>query len=359
MSDLQQIKALLQGRVLDLVQELAPYGHRAGQYWIALNPTRADDSAGSFWVRVAGSGIGVWADEATGDGAAQAPNGAHKGDILGFVQYAARLADVKETLRWSRDFLQLGQMPEADRVRRAAAVTQRVKEADDNDEARLARHRKRAFGLYVEAKKRPFLGSPAHQYLAGRSIDIAQLGRMPGVLGWLPPWEGRDGRFTHASMLAGFQNDAGDTVAVHRTFIAERNGTWGKAAVEHVRKIWPAYGGCAIRLWQGGSKMSIKEAAACGLREPLVLVEGVEDGLSVALALPEFRVWCAGALGNVAALTLPECVDEVILCADNDWGKPQAQRLLDAGIAALSAQGRKVRVARSHVGKDVNDALRS
>lgn len=359
--DLQQIRAMLQERVADLARELAPDGARTGAYWMARNPTRGDDRAGSFWVRIAGSGLGVWADEATGDGAARGPNGQHKGDILGLVQYCAGLGSVAETLAWSRDWLRLGQMPDADRQRRAALAKARVETADRDDAARLEKHRKRAFGLYVEARKRPFLNSPADLYLRGRGIEVHTLGRMPGVLGWLPDVRRQDGSYVHVSMVAGFQNDAGATVAVHRTFIAPAGDgdTWTKAPVEHPRKIWPAFGGCAIRLWRGGSKLSIDEAIECGLREPLVLVEGVEDGLSVALALPELRVWCAGSLGNLSAIRLPECIDEVIVCADNDWGKPQAQAQLDKAVAGFVAQGAAVRIARSHVGKDVNDALRS
>jgi hypothetical protein len=55
---------------------------------------------------------------------------------------------------------------------------------------------------------------------------------------------------------------------------------------------------------------------------------------------------------------LPECAGEVIVCADNDWGKPQAQRSLDQALAALARQGRrKIKLAKSPIGKDVNDAL--
>jgi DNA primase len=128
--------------------------------------------------------------------------------------------------------------------------------------------------------------------------------------------------------------------------------------VRPVRKIWPSFKGAAIRLWRGDSGLSIERAAAHGLRETLVLCEGVEDGLSLAMALPECRIWAVGTLGNIGAQVLPECVDDVIVCADNDWGKPQAERQLTQALARLSAQGVEVRVARSHVGKDVNDALR-
>jgi hypothetical protein len=122
--------------------------------------------------------------------------------------------------------------------------------------------------------------------------------------------------------------------------------------------MWPSYAGGAIRLARGETGMTPGEAAKHGLLDTLCLCEGVEDGLSIALACPELRVWATCALGNLGQIRLPECCAEVIVAADNDWGKPQAMRQLEAAIVALRAQGRPVRVARSAIGKDANDALR-
>lgn len=354
-TDLADIKALLQGRVLELAQELAPDGYRSGSYWIARNPTRNDERPGSFWIRVQGSGLGVWADEATGDGAAQCPNGQLKGDIVDLVRYCARLGTVGDALKWSRDFLQLGQMPEADRQRRAAATRHHQKRSEVEQAEKLEQHRRRALALFIEAKKRPFLGSPADVYLRSRAIDVRQLGRMPGLIGWAPRVWHEESQTFWPCMVAGMVDGKGQVIAIHRTFLAEDGN--GKAPIKPVRKMWPSYGGGAIWLWRGGSKLSIGEAAQCGLRETLVITEGIEKGLPVALASPELRVWATGSVGNMAKVTLPECCDDVLICADNDWGNPQAQGQLEAAVAAYVAQGRTVRIARSHVGKDVTDLI--
>lgn len=346
MSDLAEIKALLQAAIVPLCQELLPDGKAKGAYWLgARNPTRRDDKAGSFWVRLH-SEAGVWKDEATGE----------KGDVVKLVQYCARLATTGEALRWSRSFLQLGEMPEADRQRRATLQKRQVERDAGEMAARQAKMRKHAFATYLAATKAPICGSPVEAYLRTRGIDIRQLGRKPGALGWLP---GHRHSYTDTFwpvMVAGFTGEDGRIVAIHRTFLAE--GGAGKAPVEPQRMIWPSFTGAAIRLWRGESGLSVGDAAKHGLRETLVLVEGVEDGLSIALALPEKRVWCAGSLGNLAAICLPEAIDDVVICADNDWGKPQAGKLLDKAVAAFVAQGRTVRIARAHTGKDVNDALR-
>ena len=157
-------------------------------------------------------------------------------------------------------------------------------------------------------------------------------------------------------MVAGLTGRDNRIVAVHRTFLAADGSN--KAPVTPARKIWPNFHGAAVRLWRGESKLSIDDAAKHGVRETLVITEGVEDGLSVAMAMPDLRIWCAGSLGNLANLVLPECIDEVIVCQDNDWGKRQAQLLFNKAIDAFVSQKRELRDERSHFGKDANYALR-
>lgn len=351
--DTADVKALLLASIDRLAAELAPEGRRQGGYWVAKNPTRADRSAGSFWVHLTGK-PGAWTDAATGD----------KGDVFGLIAYVLGHAEFKDTIRWAKGWLGLADMPERDRARQVAKARQYVEDTSGVDDAEKA---KKAFGLFVAAKQRPFLGSPADLYLQGRSIDVRALGRMPGSIGWLPDcWCG----FTRSklpAMIAGFSNDAGAIVAVHRTYLAEERGQWVKAPIyidgeQKARSIWPSYRGAAIRLWRGASKLAVAEADAAfdahGVFEQLALVEGVEDGLSLALARPDLRIWAAGSLGNLGAISIPRCVDEVIVCADNDWSKLEAQKALGRAVDHIMAQDKTVSIARAHIGKDVNDQLR-
>lgn len=57
-------------RADSLIAQWLPEGHRQGNEWIALNPTRADKHPGSFKINLV---TGVWADFATGD---------HGGDLV-------------------------------------------------------------------------------------------------------------------------------------------------------------------------------------------------------------------------------------------------------------------------------------
>jgi hypothetical protein len=161
-------------------------------------------------------------------------------------------------------------------------------------------------------------------------------------------------------MVAAMVGSDNQFVAIHRTFLAPDGS--GKAPVTPTRKFWPRFGGtgAAVHLWRGETGLAAPEAAKRGLWDRLAIVEGIEDGLSVVVACPDYRVWCAGTLGNIASLRLPECCGEVVVCADNDWGKPDAQAALQRGLAALARQGRRmIKLARSPVGKDMNDALRA
>jgi hypothetical protein len=62
--DFQRVARAALARAPALVPDLLPNGRRDGLEWVALNPTRADGSPGSFKVNLA---TGRWADFATGD----------------------------------------------------------------------------------------------------------------------------------------------------------------------------------------------------------------------------------------------------------------------------------------------------
>ncbi len=88
----------------------------------------------------------------------------------------------------------------------------------------------------------------------------------------------------------------------------------------------------------------------------MVIGEGIETCLSIALACPELRVLAAVSMGNMGSIGLPDQVRHIILAADNDL-KPKAQAAFQRVIERHLDAGRDVRVARSAVGKDFNDAL--
>lgn len=345
-SDIPELKALLQARIGDLVRELTPDGKLTHGYWMARNPTRADAHAGSFWVIVArpGKSPGAWRDEATGD----------KGDIIDLIAYCCG-GDRGAALKWARGWLNFEAMPPAER-RQAREHQVQARVAREQQAAELlATNRRRAKACYIEAKQGKLIGSVVDRYLRGRGIDLRELARLPGALGCVARMRHTESNSFWPVMVAAMTGPDGTVWAVHRTFLAADGS--GKAPVVPARKIWPSFAGAVIKIARGETGMPDAEAARHGLIDTLVICEGVEDGLSIALARPDLRVWAAGSLGNLAHVLLPSCCERVIVAADNDWGKPQALAQLDRALAALHAQHVPVRVARSPIGKDFNDAI--
>ena len=344
--DLQEIKQLLQAQAAGLVKHLIPEGHRSGNYWMAKNPTRHDRRPGSFWISLAGGAAGAWRDEATGD----------KGDIIGLIAYVHG-SDVKEALKWARGWLGLADMPPAKRREMTLQAQARAEAEEKRRHQQLLDDRSRAKGAWLYCKP-SLLGTVAEIYLAGRGIRLAGLARQPRALRFSASQRHKEAERSFPAIVAAMVGADNSFVAIHRTFLAPDGS--GKAPAAPARKIWPltAGTGACIHLWRGETNLRPEEAVKQGLWDELVITEGIEDGLAVALACPQYRVWAAGTLGNIASIGLPACAAEVIVAADNDWGKPEAQRALEKGLAHLARQGKRtIKLARSPLGKDVNDAL--
>ena len=350
-SDLADLKAALASRSADLARALCPDGERSGHYWICPNPR---DGSGkhkrNFWINLDGAkSPGSWHDPVAGE----------KGSPLDLIMLVEG-RDFPSALKWARDFLGWEQMAPDERARARRNVAENAEAVAAREAKLLERNRGQAFALWLKASER-LAATPVETYLRGRGIDLDRLPRPPNAVRFGVRRHLETG-MTLPAMLALMTGPdptgkkESTYYAVHCTFLA--NDGHDKAPVSPQRKMWPSFRGGAIRLARGETGMSPGEAAKQGLLDTLCLCEGVEDGLSIALACPELRVWAAGSLGNLRHQVLPACCAEVIVAADNDWGKPQAAAALEVAIEALSLQGRKVSVARSPIGKDANDALR-
>ena len=86
------------------------------------------------------------------------------------------------------------------------------------------------------------------------------------------------------------------------------------------------------------------------------MCEGIEDGLSLLTAKPDFRVLAVVSVSNFQNIKLPENIHQVIIAVDNDEGH-QAKRAVDAAITNFISQGKTVCKISSPVGKDFNDYL--
>lgn len=303
------------------------------------------------------------------------------GDALGLVgclltaqpdmrNHAARLAGIK----WARDRYGLsgGEFDKAAWQASVEAAKARIAEAKKKAEAEAKRFKAIAEAVWINAEPlRPTSrteagevvpGCPGAQYLEGRGIALSSLKRLPRAVRFSPAetWRDPDKELpdhTGPALVSAMTLADGSFACIHRIWIdPARPGE--KANLPKPRLVWPSSAGAAIRLWRGEGGLSEAQAVEKGKSGPLILCEGVEDGLSIALMTPEYRVHAAGSLSGMRNYEPPACASEIIVAADNDWDKPQAVAQLDAAIARLKETGKPVRIARSPVGKDFNDLLR-
>jgi Toprim domain len=292
-----------------------------------------------------------------------------KGDVIDCVAYLQGWYDLpgkgrREALRWLCDFTGVARMNEGQRRADAARANKRIAEEQKHAGEKLARDQDQAFKLFKAAA--PLEGSPAESYLQNRGIDLRDLPagvrggeRRPSALRYLPAHRHTESGAALPCLIAAcvdYRAAPPAIRAVHRTWL-KADGS-GKADVAPNKKVWPSFRGLVIPLWRGADNLSIGEAIKHGVRETLVLTEGIEDGLSAALGNPALRVWAAISLGNLANVPIPQCIDGIIVHRQSDWQKLQAVAAFERAIAALEASGRPVVIVEAMTGKDLNDTLR-
>lgn len=216
-------------------------------------------------------------------------------------------------------------------------------------------HRK-ALRMFLSATP-DIRGTPVVAYLAGRGIDLSELGRCPRSLRFHPALWNREINRASSAMIAAVTNAAGQLVAVHRTWLDQRgDGQWVKAPLRQPKmSLGPVRGG-AILLWRGASRKPLAKAPA---DDELAIGEGIETCLSVVVACPHMRVMSSVSLANMASIVLPDAIRSVTLLKDEDGDNEQAERGFRQAVARFQSEGRVVRIARPPVGKDFNDTLQA
>lgn len=195
--------------------------------------------------------------------------------------------------------------------------------------------RKQAEARAIWQASRPVGGTLAETYLTEvRRIGVA----LPPCLRFHPELaHRRDAPATFPALIAAVTDDAGELVAIQRTFL--KPDGLGKAPIDSPKRGLGPVGRGAVRLAPAG--------------EVLGVAEGIETGLS-AMELFRVPVWCA--LGsNLARITLPPSIRYVVVFADRgNAGEAAAEKARDA----FHAQRRLVSVRFPSRGDDFNDELR-
>ena len=318
-----------------LARELLPAGRRSSGLWRAGGVDGAPGQ--SLALHLSGPRAGKWTDYATGE----------FGDCLDLVAAVLFRGDRRAALDWARGWLGLDAGRPVAEARQPPLSPPAV--VDQRD---VQRRQAAALAMFLHAQ--PLLaGTPAAAYLAARGIDLALLARQPRALRFAPRlWQPEARRELPALVAAVCLGS--DHVATHRTWLCQApDGRWVKAHVGTPKMSLGPVAGGVIPLARGASGRPLRDAPD---GEVVVIGEGIETCLSIALACPELRVLAAVSLPNMARVALPPSIAAVILAADNDVKVP-AQNQLRAAVRRFAEEGRKVRIARSPVGNDFNDAL--
>lgn len=191
---------------------------------------------------------------------------------------------------------------------------------------------RRACNVWNEA--RPITGTLAEWYLRARAIRSP----LPDTLRFHPAaWHGASAT-KHPAMVAAIVH-AGETVAVHRTFLVEPGR---KADIAPAKMMLGPVQGGAARLSEGAG--------------PLVIAEGIETGLSLldGLGARSPRVWAALSTSGVSGLALPASPGALFIAPDGD---DPGRKAADALASRAHAAGWRVRIMAPPDGRsDWNDA---
>ncbi|SNZ20933.1 DUF7146 domain-containing protein [Cohaesibacter gelatinilyticus] len=362
-SRLLEVKSALQDSVDRLVLDLLPGGKRSGGNYTVKSPVRHDRRAGSFVVWLTGPAKGCFKDYA---------DDSAKGDIIDLIALCKGMGkDRSAALAWAEDWLGWKKMSKADRAKY-------IKEIKKREKLEKAKDDRRQQYLIQQAQKTwnktlPIEGSLGEVYFKHRGIPLDEIRNRTDFCHFLPEaeyWLLADYEFeggkrkkvkagpTFPAIVSRMDNIDGHLQALHYTFIAPDG--CGKAPIEDQSKaklMFPRTAGAAIWMTRGKGNLNPDTMVARKLAAPGVIGEGIEDGLSVALGVPEARVLAAGSLPNLLTFPLHPCFNSFVLLKDNDWNKPEAQALFDRAFQRVKRAGYPVEVVSSNCGKDMNDLL--
>jgi hypothetical protein len=354
---IQAINTALSDRLEEWLPQLIG-GQRYRKEWVA-GSTSEGWVGDSLQVRLLGPKRGAWYHHAAGKG----------GDALGLYAYV-RGCTMYEAVKWAKDYLG-GHVPVETGEQKARREARRRSEEKSEQERRTKDASK---GKWIFWKKSEPLslekpGPVEHYLMRRRRIDLARLGRMPGCLHYCPDLWCEQLDRNMPAMVAAIVNLKGEQVALHRTWLVEREDGWdrlrdfdapkrteigkpiGLDGLPFVgKRVMGSWLGGTIRLWAGVRINKTTGEVKRGLPWPqvghgssIILCEGIETGLSLALAMPERRIVTTIGSAGFAAVELPDAFTDITLALDRDDDNQVMAKVVAGAVETLTAQGRRVR----------------
>lgn len=350
---IEEIANALKADIQNLCYALGLQGKLDHNDFVAYNPTRVDKHLGSFRICVRGAKQGIWAEFASGE----------KGDPIDLINYCLFKSSINkhEAIEYAKEFLGISN----GKYENLKKVKQRAEEQKQKAEEEIKQQndlfKRRAQKIFLEAKQH-IKNTPAEQYFNARGIDFSRLGKYPKVLRYEPKCyyekDKKTGEVIYMPAIVAAVNDtSGEFVAVHRTFIEPVSGRWKRKD----KKVLGSFAGAAIRLWRGKNGLSIQQLKnkkdLDEIDQTLIICEGIEDGLSIALACPEYRIWTSLSVSNMKNIKIPDVIKTVIIAGDNDGEYHIATQYVEQAAEAFQRQGLTVKIARPQNAHDFNDEL--
>lgn len=359
-----ELARMLDQHAASLAPELLPNGRREGVFWRTSNVSDVPTGSYSLAVNLSGPRIGMWTDFGAAKGAAD-----RSGDMLTLVAVTRFGGNRGDACKFARRYLGIdsGEDPWTIATRKAE-VTRIQKNADEEAKRKAEHMRRLALAMYLDPRAVPIEDTPAELYLAGRGIDLSLLerdgqARSPRSLKFHPAVLNKEMGRDLPCLIAAVVDMDGNHIATHRTWIEPApGGLWRKAQLENAKMCLGSFHHGFIPLWKGSSD---KPLPRMPIEMPIAMSEGIEDGLTVACAVPELRVIAAVTLGNMAAIDLPrapegESAGALTIIGQRDKPGSQADRALHSAIRHHQKAGREVRLALPPEGvKDANDLARA
>ncbi len=297
--DLDAIVALLRATAEIWVQRLFPNGRRVGDEWRLANIRGAPPrKQGSCVITLKGEHAGDWHDF----------DGSQGGGPLSALEESTGLkgrdlfAHAAELTGWS---------PGAPNRQEPPATTAAKQERDTAREI-----------AFILEHAGPFAGTPAEAYLASRGLVVPEGADLLAHAD-LTHWETKSG---YPALIGVVRDQAGETIAIHRTYLqrdAAQPDKVAKAPVSKPRMVLGKNGGGAVRLARSSDS---------GV---LALCEGIETGLAVMNACPGLAVWAALSTSGLEQVQLPAQATRIIILADHD--------VSGAGLRAAETAARRLR----------------
>lgn len=348
---IDEIANALRADILNLCYAIGLQGKVDGNEFVAFNPTRADKHLGSFRICIKGAKQGVWCEFA----------GNERGDPIDLINYCLfnNQDNKHEALEWAKGFLGIGSGKVTLKQVRQKAEEQK-EETERLQKEEIEKFRRVAEKIWLDGKQ-IIKGTPAELYFNARGIDFNVLKRFPGAIRFSPnchfETDRRTGqKITLPAVVTAITGNDGKFVGVHRTFLEQIDGEWKRKA----KKVLGSFAGGSIRLWRGKTGAPIDKLGSIkrdDIDETLIICEGIEDGLSIAMACPEYRIWTSISVSNMRNITIPEHIRTVIIAGDNDGDGAIATKQVENAADSFIRAGKVVKIARPKNAHDYNDAL--